>query len=229
MSTREETIFENRKQRAMPRPIGAPDIRAQTRMSQHAQVQDKINSEKALTDPNHKTFSRKIGIGTRATYSTLPANSGKLNQANEFEALGQEGDPMPSTPFLLLDYVVPSGRVLYITSYDVYLTGGSPLDNPGNTTIIPVGIVSLTIKVDGSADPWNQNIMCQSIGGENPTHIIAGAKQRVQMWAKFEGGGYSGFDALYGIALIRGDMLIGNDNAAPYTALLKDDGKPNHE
>jgi len=226
MATREETIYENRKQRAMPRPIGSPDIRAQTRLSQNAGVQDKINSEKILSDPNHKTFSRKVGIGTRATYSTLPANAGRLNESQSFDV--EVGDGTDLEKAQIFSYLVPAGRVLYITSYEFYITGAVPEVNPGSTDIIPIGTVGISIAVDGSSDPWNQNIACPTLGGENPTHIIAGFGQRVTVYGDFSDipGAYDNF---YGVMLIRGDMLISNDNAVPYTALEVSNGKQNHE
>lgn len=225
MATREETIFESRKQRSMPRPIGAPDIRQQTRLVQNAGIQDKINSEKALTDTNHKTFSRKVGIGTRATYSTLPANAGRLNESQSFTAITSDGG---LERLKIFTYRVPAGRVLYITSYEFYLTGAVPTANPGNTDIVPLGNVGITIAVDGSSDPWNQRIACPTLGGESPTHIIAGFGQVVNVFADLSAIP-GAFDSFTGKMLIRGDMLISNDNAVPYTALEVSNGKQNHE
>ena len=71
--------------------------------------------------------------------------------------------------------------------------------------------------MDGSPDPWTQNIVTQPIGGENPTHIIAGGNQIVAIDGVFDYA-FGSFSAVKGSALIRGDILLQNDMAPLYTA-----------
>lgn len=221
MSTPEDTKLQLRAQYSSSAPVRAPDLRNHTRLAKQAKVQDFKNGIEARTNPNARSFSKVIGIGTEAVYSTLPANAGRLNESQSFTVHGEN-----QVNIQLLRYVVPAGRVLYINAYNAFIYGSSSGGSGGISNVIPSTPFSLTISVDGSADPWNQNIQCQALGGEAPTLIIAGGGQVVRVLGTFD---YSPGLYVYGKMLIRGDMLIGNHNAVPYTALYPKDGDKNHE
>ena len=225
MSTPEQDAIEYGRQYSAPSPVRAPDIERHTALARGADVQNRKNSIEARTNPHAKNFSRIIGIGTRATYGTLPANAGKLNESQPW--IWYKPDALPTIE--LLRYVVPAGRVLYITSYKIFVTGSTPVTGgPGLTNVIPGEVFPISIFVDGSADPWNQNIATEPLGSENPVHIIAGGGQTVRITGTLIYPS-AAFDTVYGRALIRGDMLIGNHNAVPYTALMRDKGNTHHE
>lgn len=210
MPTREEMQNELRQQRASARPTVAPDILGHTKLARQARAQDARNKHEALTNPHHKPFSQVVDIGTDAVYSTLPANAAKINETQNFTV-----DFESANALTVLSYTVPLGRVLYLHHVSMILTGET---YPGlGIAIIPSALIPVTIRVNGSADVWNQGILVDPLGNGINCHVIIPAGQTVSIYASFAS--VTNLGALTGYCSILGDILLGNDMPEPYTAL----------
>lgn len=87
MPTPEEAIFEYTRQRATPRQVVAPDLQIDNGLARVAAASDIENRTNALTNPNYKGNTPNIGIGTNATYNTLPANASRINYSALFTVI----------------------------------------------------------------------------------------------------------------------------------------------
>lgn len=216
MPTREEMQRELRQQRASAAPTVSPDILGHTKLAKQARIQDARNKHEALTNPHHHNFSQVVDIGTDAVYSTLPANAAKLNETQEFTI---DGEATPDPQYVtVLTYEVPLGRVLYLKHVDLVFTW---IDSDGAvfaSGVIPGALVHMTIKVNGSADLYNQQMLIDPLSNGIDCHIIAGAGQTVKISVR--AGSNLTLGNLYGYCAITGDVLLGNNMPEPYTALL---------
>lgn len=127
-----------------------------------------------------------------------------------------------AVPTTLLQYQVPSGRVLYVTGID--LDGVGYTDN--GALILPTvsspDLITLSVDVDGNTMPWTQNLVVSQDRPSLETHIIAGAGQTVTVRAVgitvLSTGIPANADGYMFNCRMRGDVLLSNNQPVPYTA-----------
>lgn len=144
-------------------------------------------------------------IGALPVFDVMPANAGRFVYQQETNVDYAEADlPVPLTVF---DQVLPNG---YVTDVQYFRCNVIDVAIGGTTDYlgIPPDAYTLTLYLNGAAEPFNQNISVYPLDGFYPCRIIGQGGQRVTITASFPW--YATYHSVKIITCITGQMIVKN-------------------
>ena len=157
----------------------------------------------------------KAQVGILPNFSTLPANSGRF-------AFGQQltfaGNNTTFTPVFTL--TVPNGRVINAEQLRVNVI--DTFDGGGISLGVPASLLTVSLFVNNSSEPFNQNIIMQPFDNFYPCTVVAPAGAIITIKVSFD---YSTIPTPPTTVLFKSDltgvMLLASSDIRPEDTGLK--------